>query len=135
MPIGVADVKRLGADVTLIAVGSMIPQALDAAKLLSDDGIDEAIVDPRTIKPLDLATIVRSVVKTHRLVILEPGPMTGGIAAEIAARVVEASWGYLSAPPKRVAALDIPIPYSRPLENAAVPDVDRIVAAVRQVRG
>jgi pyruvate/2-oxoglutarate/acetoin dehydrogenase E1 component len=92
-------------------------------------------VDPRTLVPLDMATIVRSVVKTGRLMVAEEGHRTHGFGAEVAARVAEVAWGALKAPLKRVAALDTPIPYNRALENAVVPDAGRIREAVLEVMG
>jgi pyruvate/2-oxoglutarate/acetoin dehydrogenase E1 component len=91
------------------------------------------VVDPRTLVPCDWATVVRSTVKTGRLVVAEPGALTHGFGAEVVARVAEAALGALRARPRRVAGADVPIPYNRALENAALPDVDGIVAAVREM--
>lgn len=133
VPIGVADVKRVGADVTLVAVGAALGLALDAAEELAAEGISAEIVDPRTLVPCDWAAIVRSAVKTGRVLTIENGPLTGGFGAECAARVTRAAWGALKRPVRRVAALDVPIPYNRTLENAALPDIARIVAAAREM--
>jgi len=134
VPIGVADVKRPGRDVTLVAIGSMVSPALEAAEELSvEEGIEVEVVDPRTLVPLDLAAIMRSVSKTGRLVIAEEGHLNHGFGAEIAARVADVAWTALKAPIKRVAALDTPIPYARPLENAVVPDAAQIRKTVLEL--
>ncbi len=129
VPLGRADVKRAGSDVTLVAVGAMVSAALEAAGHLSREGIEVEVVDPRTLFPCDWGTMVRSAVKTGRVVVVEGGPLTCGFGAECAARVTEATWGALKAPVKRIAALDVPIPYNRTLENAVVPNADRTTAA------
>lgn len=131
VPIGVADVKRSGQDVTLVAIGAMVVPALEAAEVLAREGVSAEVVDPRTLVPCDWAAIVRSVVKTGRLVVVEPGTFTHGFGAEVVSRVAEAALGALKAPPRRVAAADVPTPYNRALENAALPDVEDIVSAVR----
>jgi 2-oxoisovalerate dehydrogenase E1 component len=131
VPIGVAEVKRPGDDVTLVAVGAMVGPALEAAEMLAVEGISAEVVDPRTLVPCDWATIVRSVVKTGRLVVAEPGALTHGFGAEVVARVAEVALGALKAPPRRAAGTDVPIPYNRALENAALPDVEDVVEAVR----
>lgn len=134
VPIGCADVKRPGRDVTLVAIGSMVSPALEAAEALSDEeGIEVEVVDPRTLVPLDLASIVRSVVKTKRLVIAEEGHLNHGFGAEIAAHVADVAWAALRAPIKRVAALNTPIPYARSLENAVVPDAEQIRKTVLEL--
>jgi len=133
VPIGVAEVKRPGDDVTLVAIGAMVGPALEAAEVLASEGIEVEVVDPRTLVPCDWATIVRSVVKTGRLVVAEPGPLTHGFGAEVVSRVTETALGALKAPPRRVASADVPIPYNRALENAALPDVDDILNAIRAV--
>jgi 2-oxoisovalerate dehydrogenase E1 component len=131
VPIGVAEIKRPGDDVTLVALGAMVGPALEAAETLSCDGISVEVVDPRTLVPCDWATIVRSVVKTGRLVVAEPGALTHGFGAEVVTRVAEVALGALRAPPRRVASADVPIPYNRALENAALPDVEEVLEAVR----
>ncbi len=133
VPIGVADVKQPGDDVTLVAIGAMVGPALEAAERLSSEGISVEVVDPRTLIPCDWAAIVRSAVKTGRLVVAEPGALTHGFGAEIVARVAENALGGLKAPPRRAAGKDVPIPYSRALEAEALPDVDDILEAVRAV--
>lgn len=133
VPIGKADVKRLGKDVTLVAVGAMVPPALEAAETLHRDGIDTEVIDPQTLFPCDWETIVRSAVKTGRVVVAESGVLTCGYGAECAARISDAAWAHLKAPVKRVAAADLPIPYNRALENSVVPDLDQIVTAIRSL--
>lgn len=133
VPIGVAEVKRPGNDVTLVAIGAMVGPALEAAEMLAREGIEVEVVDPRTLVPCDWATIVRSVVKTGRLVVAEPGPLTHGFGAEVVSRVTETALGALKAPPRRVASADVPIPYNRGLENAALPDMEDILNAIRAV--
>jgi pyruvate/2-oxoglutarate/acetoin dehydrogenase E1 component len=130
VPIGKADVKRPGNDVTLVAVGAMVPPAMEAAEKLHREGIDTEVIDPRTLFPCDWATIVSSAVKTGRVVVAEAGVLTCGFGAECAARISDAAWAHLKAPVKRVAAEDVPIPYNRSLENSVVPDMDQIVSAV-----
>jgi 2-oxoisovalerate dehydrogenase E1 component len=130
VPIGVAEIKHPGKDVTLVAIGAMVGPALEAARALSRRGIGVEVVDPRTLVPCDWATLVRSVVKTGRLVVAEPGALTHGFGSEVVSRVTEVALGALKAPPRRVAGADVPIPYNRALENAALPDVEDIVDAV-----
>jgi 2-oxoisovalerate dehydrogenase E1 component len=138
VPIGVADIKRPGEDLTLVAIGAMVGPAMEAAEMLArrtspGRSIDVEVVDPRTLVPCDWATIVRSVVKTGRLVVAEPGALTHGFGAEVVSRVTEAALGALKAPPRRVAGADVPIPYTTRLENAALPDVDDILEAVHEI--
>ena len=133
IPLGVADIKRPGKDVTIVAIGYQVLNALKAAEQLSVEGIDVEVIDPRTLAPLDKETFLRSVAKTGRLVVVEEGHKTGGVGAEIAAIVAEEGIYYLEAPIKRVAALDVPIPYSPPMESFVLPSVDKIIRAVREV--
>jgi 2-oxoisovalerate dehydrogenase E1 component len=130
VPIGVADVKREGSDVTLVTIGGMLPLALDAAESLAREGVQVEVIDPRTLVPLDMATIIRSLQKTGRLVTVEEGALTHGFGAEIAARVASLAPGLLKAPVQRVAGMDVPIPYARNLERAALPDEARIRQAL-----
>ncbi len=133
VPIGVADVKREGEDVTVVAVGAMVPLALEAADALAREGISVEVVDPRTLVPLDVAAIVRSVQKTGRLVTAEEGHLTHGFGGEIAARVAEVAPQMLKAPVRRVAAANTPIAYAGNLEQATVPGSEDIRAAVLAV--
>jgi len=131
VPLGVADIKRAGTDVTIVAVGWMVKKALAAAERLAEENISAEVVDPRTLAPLDVATIVNSVKKTGRVVLVDQAPRQSS-AAVIAAEITEHSVPELEAL-KMVTALDAPIPYSEPLENFVVPNEDKIVAAVKSV--
>jgi pyruvate dehydrogenase E1 component beta subunit len=133
IPLGVADVKREGADATIIARSLMVPTALKAAEELEKEGINCEVIDPRTIRPLDLDTIIESVKKTNRVVIAEESHPFCGIAAEISAEIHEHAFDYLDAPVKRVSGADVPMPYAKNLEQLAIPDVPQIVAAVKEV--
>ena len=133
IPLGVADVKRGGADATIIARSLMVPTALKAAEELAKDGIECEVVDPRTIRPLDIDTIMHSVQKTNRAVIAEESHPFCGVAAEISAEIHERAFDYLDAPVKRVSAADVPMPYAKNLEQLAIPDVAQIIAAVKEV--
>ncbi|MGI6558294.1 MAG: alpha-ketoacid dehydrogenase subunit beta [Limnochordia bacterium] len=133
IPLGVADIKRPGRDVTLIATSRMVGEALAAAEVLAESGIDVEVIDPRTVAPLDMGTIVGSVKKTNRAVIVHEACRTCGIGAEIGMRIMEEAFDYLDAPVKRVAAVDVPVPYNRILEDAALPNVEDIISGVREV--
>lgn len=135
IPLGVADIKREGRDVTVVALAWLVHEALAAAEELDKEGVSVEIVDPRTLVPLDAGTIRRSVQKTGRLVIADEAGPTAGFSAEIAAVVTEdpASFARLAAPVKRVCALPVPIPYSPILESHVFPDRRRIVAGIREV--
>lgn len=133
IPFGQAKIHREGTDVTVIAIGRMVSFALAAAKVLGKEGVNVAVVDPRTLVPLDKGTILESVKKTHRVVIVEEGPKTGGVGGEIAAMISEEILDYLDSPIRRVGALDTPIPFSKVLEDHVLPDDGRIVEAVRNV--
>ena len=135
IPLGQADVKREGRDVTVVAVAWVLHEALAAAEQLDKEGVSVEVVDPRTLVPLDAATIRGSVRKTGRLVIADEAGPTAGFSAEVAAVVTEdaATFARLQAPVKRVCALQVPIPYSPVLENHVFPDRNRIVAGIREV--
>jgi len=133
VPIGVADIKREGSDVTVVAISGGVPLALQVARKLGPEGIDVEVIDPRTLKPLDLDTIVSSVAKTGRLVVVSEGARAGGYASEVVARVVDAAWEHLRAAPIRVTAADTPIPYAGPLEREILPQVQGVMEAVRTV--
>ncbi len=135
LPIGRADVKRAGTDVTVVATLTMVEHALSAARTLErEDGVSVEVIDPRTIKPLDARAIIRSVEKTNRLVVAHEACKTGGFGAEVSARVVEEAFDHLDAPILRVGAPDVPIPYNDELERAVIPDHRAIVTAVRKLR-
>ena len=131
IPLGVADIKRPGKDVTIVATSRMVLFALEAAEKLAADGIDAEVIDPRTLKPLDLPTIIRSVEKTGRLVVVNEGALTGGFTAEVAARVQRAAFDWLDAPIMQVATEDVPLPYNGRLELEAIPSVEDIVKAAK----
>jgi len=133
IPLGVADVKRKGTDATIVARSLMVPVALKAAELLEKDGVSCEVIDPRTIRPLDIETIVASVKKTNRVVVAEESHPFCGVAAEISTEIMERAFDYLDAPVKRVSGADVPMPYAKNLETLAIPNVDQIVAAVREV--
>ncbi|HAF25081.1 MAG TPA: pyruvate dehydrogenase complex E1 component subunit beta [Blastocatellia bacterium] len=133
VPLGVADIKREGTDATIVARSLMVPVALKAAEVLEKEGVSCEVIDPRTIRPLDIGTIVDSVKKTNRVVVAEESHPFCGVAAEISSEIMERAFDYLDAPVKRVSGADVPMPYAKNLEDLAIPNVDQIVAAVRQV--
>ncbi|MGI6488661.1 MAG: alpha-ketoacid dehydrogenase subunit beta [Syntrophothermaceae bacterium] len=133
VPIGKADIKRQGADVTIVAWSWMVSKALEAAEALEKEGIDAEVVDPRTLVPLDKEAILSSVEKTGRLVIVHEAVKTNGFGAEIAAIAADEGFDYLDAPIKRVTAPDTPIPFSPPLEAAYLPNAEKIVKAVKEL--
>jgi pyruvate dehydrogenase E1 component beta subunit len=133
IPFGVADVKREGSDVTIVATSYMVHKALGAAEMLEKEGISSEVVDPRTLTPLDGQAIVRSVKKTGRIVVVSEDCKTAGVSAEIAAFVAEEALDYLDAPIKRQAEPDTPIPFSPTLEQYVIPNEKTIVKAVKDV--
>jgi len=133
IPFGVADVKRPGTDVTIVATAWMVKKSLVAAERLAQEGISAEVVDPRTLTPLDVKTIVDSVKKTGRLVLVDQAPRHSSAAAIIAGEVAEYGFEYLRAPVKMVTALDTSVPYSEPMENYILPNEDKIIQAVRSV--
>src|ERR671919_686109 len=133
IPLGVAHVKREGKDVTIVARSLMVPIALKAAEQLQEQGVSCEVIDPRTIRPLDIDTIIESVKKTNRVVLAEESHPLCGVNAEISHEIMERAFDYLDAPVKRVSGADVPMPYAKNLENLAVPDVNKIIAAVREV--
>jgi len=133
VPIGKADVKRPGRDVTILTYGWMLHKSLEAAEVVASEGIEVEVVDLRTLLPLDDETILSSVAKTGRAVIVHEDTRTGGIAGEIAMRINERIFEYLEAPVVRVTAPDTPIPFSPPLEEFFLPQVEEIVQAIRWV--
>ena len=134
IPLGKADIKREGKDLTIIATGIMIQKSLAAAEELIKEGIDIEIVDPRTLRPLDTETIVNSVKKTGKVLIVHEAVKTGGFGGELAGVIAESdAFGYLEAPILRLAGREVPIPYNRNLEQAAVPQVEDIVEKAREL--
>jgi len=133
IPIGVADIKREGKDITVVAVGLMVHRALAAANKLQEKGISLEIVDLRSLAPIDKQTIINSVKKTGRLVIMDEEPKTASASAEIAAIIAEEAFDLLDAPIKRVCAPDTPIPFSPSLEKAWMPDEEDLIKAVTEI--
>ncbi len=133
LPIGSADIKRPGDDVTIITYSRMVLTVLEAADELAKEGINAEVIDVRTLSPLDIDTIADSVKKTGRAVICEADCKTGGVGAEISSQIVERAFDYLDGPVVRVAGRDTPIPYSPELEKIAVPDKDEIIKAVKNL--
>jgi len=132
-PIGVADIKRAGVDATIVSYSKMLQVSLQAADKLAEEGIEVEVVDLRTLRPLDTRPIVESVRKTNRLVVVEEGWRAYGIGAEIASRVTELAFDHLDAPVRRVAQAEVPLPYNRRLEQMALPQVEDVIRAVKDV--
>lgn len=130
-----AALRRSGSDATIISYGGSLPKVLDAANELSLSGVECEVIDLRVLRPLDMATVLESVRKTHRAVIVDEAWRTGSLAAEVSARIVEGAFYDLDAPIARVCTAEVPIPYARHLEQAALPQPDKIVAAVNQLFG
>ena len=127
LPIGKAKIERVGTDVTLVALSRCVGQALDAAAQLQKQyGVEAEVVNLRSVKPLDVEAIVKSVKKTHRLMVVESGYPTFGVAAEILALAMEYAFDYLDAPASRITGAEVPTPYAQKLEDLAFPDVDLI---------
>ncbi len=133
IPLGVADVKRPGSDVTVVATSRMVLFSLEAAEELAKEGIDVEVIDPRSLVPLDMDTIVASVKRTGRALVVHEAVRRGGVGAEIAAGITERAFDYLDVPVGRIGALACPIPYARNLEDAVLPQVADIVSAVREL--
>jgi pyruvate dehydrogenase E1 component beta subunit len=130
---GEADIRREGSDVTIVAILRMVEVALQAAKTLSDEhGVEAEVIDPRTLRPLDLDTILKSVEKTNRVVIVEEGWPHGGVGANLAALIQGQAFDHLDAPIERVTGADVPMPYSKRMEQAAIPHGENIVSAALQ---
>jgi pyruvate dehydrogenase E1 component beta subunit len=135
IPIGKADVKRSGSHVSIVTISLMVHRCLDAADLLAEDGIDAEVLDLRSLVPLDRDAIVESVKKTRRLLVVDEDYRSYGMTGEVFAAAVEGAFDYLDAPPGRLAYPDISIPYSRPLEEYALPNAASIAEAARKVIG
>lgn len=133
-PLSQSDVKRLGQDLTIIATSLMVGRALEAAAALAAESIEVEVIDPRTLKPLDPTPLIASVCKTGRVLIVHEACKTGGFGGELAAVIAESeAFDYLDAPIRRLAGLDIPVPYNRELERRMVPQVDDIISAARRL--
>jgi pyruvate/2-oxoglutarate/acetoin dehydrogenase E1 component len=135
VPLGVADVKREGDDLTLIATSSMVYVALEAAAALEEHGLSVEVVDPRTLSPLDTGTLVASAKKTGRVIVIDEGHQSYGASAELAAVVADGAFWHLDAPVKRMGAMDVPIPFSPVLEDETVPTAERVVAEALSLVG
>ena len=135
IPLGVADIKRAGTDVTLVATSSMVQVAFGAAKMLDEIGISAEIVDPRTTWPLDEKTLIESAKKTSRVIVIDEGYQRYGVTAEIASVIAEGAFYNLDGPVKRIGAMHVPIPFSPPLEDATVPSEKQVFEAARQLCG
>lgn len=131
--IGVASVARTGSDITVVAYSRSTVVALDVARQLSEEGVSVEVVDLRSLRPLDRETVCSSVRKTSRAVVLEDDWLTYGVGAEIAATIQEGAFDYLDAPVRRVAAAEVPLPYAKPLERAALPDASALLKVIREV--
>ncbi|MBE7532347.1 MAG: alpha-ketoacid dehydrogenase subunit beta [Chloroflexi bacterium] len=133
VPIGEADIKRVGKDVTIITYGEGLHVSLDAAETLAKEGVQAEVVDLRTLQPLDMSLALASFKKTFKAVVVEFGHQTYGIGAEVVAQLQEQAFDYLDAPIKRVAQYDVPAPYSGELEKSALPDAKKVVTAVKEI--
>lgn len=133
VPLGVSDVKREGSDVTIITYGEGLHTSLDAAKSLAQEGIEAEVIDLRSLQPLDMGPVVESFKKTFKAVVVEFGHQTYGIGAEIVARLQDEAFDYIDAPIKRVAQYDVPAPFSGELERSALPNAERVIAAVKEI--
>jgi pyruvate dehydrogenase E1 component beta subunit len=130
-----AAVRRAGRDVTLVTYGGTLGKTLEAAATLASDGIEAEVIDLRSLRPLDAETVLASVRRTHRAVVVDEGWRSGSLAAEVCARIAEQAFYELDAPPARVCSAEVPMPYARHLEEAALPQAAGVVAAVREVMG
>jgi len=135
IPFGVADVKRVGTDITLVATSSMVQVALAAANLLEQHGIGAEVIDPRTMWPLDEKTLVESAKKTSRVIVIDEGYHRYGVTAEIASVIAEGAFYNLDAPVKRIGAMHVPIPFSPQLEDATIPSERQVFEAARELCG
>ena len=133
IPFGVADIKRPGDDVTLIATSSMVLVALAAAEELAKGGISCEVIDPRTMAPLDKDTLIESVSKTGKAVIIDEGCQSFGVTAELASVVYDGAFDYLDAPVVRLGAMDVPVPFSKPLEDVTIPNEQDVISAVKSL--
>ncbi len=133
IPIGVADIKRLGSDVTLVSFGKMVKVVMAAADLLANEGISAEVIDLRSVRPIDYETVINSVKKTNRMVFIEESWPLGSIATEVTFKVQKDAFDYLDAPILRVTSADVPLPYAPTLIEAALPNPTKIIAAVKQV--
>ncbi len=135
LPFGVADIKRTGTDITLVATSSMVLVALEAAEKLAELGISAEVVDPRTTVPLDRETLIQSAKKTSRAIVIDEGYQSYGVTAELASVIADGAFYYLDAPVKRLGAMDVPVPFSPVLEDLTVPTAERVVEMAKALCG
>jgi pyruvate dehydrogenase E1 component beta subunit len=135
IPLGVADIKRAGTDLTIIGTSSMVHVALAAADALAQAGISAEVVDPRTMSPLDKETLIASAIKTGRVIVVDEGYERYGVTAEIASVIAEGAFYHLDAPVRRIGAMDVPVPFSPALEDLTVPTPEAVVAAAKTLCG
>ena len=135
IPLGVADIKRAGDDLTIVATSSMVQVALGAADILEQEGLSVEVVDPRCLQPWDKETIIESVKKTGRVIVVDEGYRSYGITGEIAATIADEAFDYLDAPVKRIGAVDVPVPMSPALEELTIPNEKQVVEIARELRG
>jgi len=133
VPIGKSTIQRPGRDVTIVTYSKMLEISLKAAEQLAKEGIEAEIVDLRTLRPLDMEPVIESFKKTNRAVVVEEGWLSYGVGAEVTSRIYEQAFDYLDAPVKRVAQKEVPLPYNRTLEQMALPQVEDVIAAVKEV--
>jgi pyruvate dehydrogenase E1 component beta subunit len=133
VPFGVADIKRVGEHITVVATSSMVNVALEAAELLAKESIQLEVVDPRTVKPLDIETILASVRRTHRAIVMDEGYLSYGVTAEIASQIGEKAFDWLDAPVKRYGAMDVPVPFSPTLEDQTLPTTNGLISLVHEL--
>ena len=135
IPLGVADIKRVGADITLVGTSSMVQVALQAAEMLAEIGLEAEVVDPRTTLPLDKQTLIESAKKTSRAIVIDEGYESYGVTAEIASVIADGAFYYLDAPVKRLGAMDVPIPFSPALEDLTIPTAEVVVELAKTLCG
>jgi pyruvate/2-oxoglutarate/acetoin dehydrogenase E1 component len=135
LPLERAAVRRGGSDATIVTHGGSLWKCLEAAELLADEGVECEVIDLRSLRPLDGETVLASVAKTHRMVVVDEGWRTGSLAAEIGMQVAERGFDLLDWPPVRVCSAEVPMPYAKHLEDAAIPSAERVAAAVRETLG
>jgi pyruvate dehydrogenase E1 component beta subunit len=135
LPFGVADIKRTGTDITLVATSSMVLVALEAAEKLAELGISAEVVDPRTTVPLDRETLIQSAKKTSRAIVIDEGYQSYGVTAELASVIADGAFYYLDAPVKRLGAMDVPVPFSPVLEDLTVPTAEQVVEMAKALCG
>ena len=128
-----AAVRRAGGDVTLITYGGSLPKAMSAAETLAGDGVEAEVIDLRSLRPLDMATVLASVEKTHRAVIIDEGWRTGSLAGEVSAQIMEQGFNSLDWPVQRICSAEVPMPYAQHMEAAALPQSEDVEAAVREM--